>query len=404
MADSSSESHTLDSNIQLGIISHGFPTRRNPHAHTFIKDHSKLFDNEETVSPFAIIITPYSIPFTTKWKKNHSPPLYDKSERVFYLSLPRKKFPNFIKYNLSSKLYSYVKNRQFDFLHYHWAYPAGIALPAIKKLTGLPSILTVHKIDWYENKNNPDLYPLIESAFKAADNLLITGPRLYEDIIDHIPDIDSKCKIIYNHVDLSFFTLPDKTAKLTSKETLGWDPQSFHFLNVARIHPEKGLDVMIRAMANLDDNHNFHVHTIGEVSSKAYLLELKSLLREKNIKNFHFHSPVNRERLRTYYHAADAFIQSSRVEGFSVALLEAIATGLPVIATKTGGAELIVEENESGFLIETDQIGLLAQKMQAIIENYPSFDMKSGRRLIQKKFSKEAFKDKLLTIYRENLS
>ena len=183
-------------------------------------------------------------------------------------------------------------------------------------------------------------------------------------------------------------------AQNEAQRALGWDSGRKHVLTVANIRHEKGVDRLLKAAIGLQRecrdgsgrgeygergdasaNKGVVFHLIGQPAQGAYRQEIRELAREleqesegdrgeggdrraqgeQSDKHSRIeailHPPVPREQLAMYYRAADLYVIPSRSEGFNVSLLEAAATGLPVLATHTGGAGIVLRDCE-GLLIE----------------------------------------------------
>jgi glycosyltransferase involved in cell wall biosynthesis len=97
---------------------------------------------------------------------------------------------------------------------------------------------------------------------------------------------------------------------------------------------------------------------------------------------------------------AHAFVLSSRYETFGVALVEAQATGLPVVATRSGGPEDIVTE-ETGRLVPTEASGALAQALRAMRDQWASYDPHRIRAHVLDTYGPEPFVRRVRSFYRQ---
>lgn len=110
--------------------------------------------------------------------------------------------------------------------------------------------------------------------------------------------------------------------------------------------------------------------------------------------------PLDREQARHYYQQAHAFVLPSQHETLGVVFLEAIACGLPIIATRCGGPECIVNK-ANGLLVETGNPKELAVAMEKLMENYTCYDKKTIRNFYLEHFSTRPICDQLMNTYNE---
>jgi len=165
---------------------------------------------------------------------------------------------------------------------------------------------------------------------------------------------------IYNGLDLAHWTPPAPTPKA---------PGEFLIATVGNIRPVKGHDVLIRAAAIVLARFPKATFTIaGEILEPAYFAELQTLAYTLNITDrIRFLGGVT--DLRTCLAAADLFVLPSRSEGFSNAIVEAMALALPVVATNVGGNAEAVATGISGLIVPPDDPEALAAAILQILQD-----------------------------------
>lgn len=143
-----------------------------------------------------------------------------------------------------------------------------------------------------------------------------------------------------------------------------------YVLSVARLEPHKGQDRLISAIRELPDD--VRAVLVGEGSARA---DLESLAREIGVSDrVRFAGRVDDGDLPTLYAAADAFALLSRettegVEGGGIALLEACAYGLPVVAGATGGIPETIRDAETGLLVDPDEVPSVVRGLRRVLED-----------------------------------
>jgi phosphatidyl-myo-inositol dimannoside synthase len=149
---------------------------------------------------------------------------------------------------------------------------------------------------------------------------------------------------------------------------------TYRLITVSRIVPNKGIDVVLRALAILDKkNIPFHYVIAGSGPERESLEELALHLGLND--RVEFTGYVPEESKWPLLHAADLFVMPSRVnpmeqhEGFGIAFLEAAACGIPSIGSNAGGIPDAVIDGETGILVEPDSAEKLADALIFFYQN-----------------------------------
>jgi L-malate glycosyltransferase len=185
---------------------------------------------------------------------------------------------------------------------------------------------------------------------------------------------------IPNGVDTEFFQ-PRVRAEESGK---------LRFLLVGRRQPQKGVDLLLKAiqtlkLSGLEDK--FEVKLCGSDNSDY---DYRSMAKELGVAHLVNFLPFHKD-MRNIYQEAQSFILPSRGEGLSNALLEAMAMGLPVIATRVSGTPDVVRNEKDGLLISPESSDALAEAMKRIIFD-PALRQQLGqnaRRRVEDEFSME---------------
>ncbi|HVB45956.1 MAG TPA: glycosyltransferase family 4 protein [Streptosporangiaceae bacterium] len=148
-----------------------------------------------------------------------------------------------------------------------------------------------------------------------------------------------KVVVIPNGVDTSFFRPGDRRLPSTADSR----PR---LLFVGRLSSQKNLGQLLHALDGVSDR--FDTTLVGGGEQEA---ELKQAVAEMRLKNVRFHGPANGTGLLELYRRADVFVLPSEREGMPLVLLEALAMGLPIVATDIPGSRELVVDGENGYLV-----------------------------------------------------
>lgn len=194
--------------------------------------------------------------------------------------------------------------------------------------------------------------PLLRVVWRRADHVIANSEGLNELAKEFAPYIP--ISVIPNGVDIERFRSFERD----------WSPP--HLLFVGRIVYQKGLDVLFKALAELQDLP-WKLTLVGD---GPFLEDLKSQAkREGFLDRVKFPGWVEKDQLVHYYQQANIFVLPSRHEGMSNALLEAMAMGLPIVASDIAGNEELVIPGKNGFLISTNDQGSLTRSIKKCIRD-----------------------------------
>lgn len=208
-----------------------------------------------------------------------------------------------------------------------------------------------------------------------------------------------KVVTLYSGVEMERFAKPCNTVELRS--SLGLQKASHVVCTVGNIRQVKGLDVYIRAAAQVCRVFPRAVFLIvGYRDDEAHAKELERLVRELGLsENVRFLG--GHEEVHPLLKLSDAFCLLSRSEGFSMALLEAMACGLPCVATRVGGNAEAIEEGRSGFLVEAEDAKAAAERILWLLRNSErSAKMgAAGRKVVERRFTVDVMVQNLVHVY-----
>jgi glycosyltransferase involved in cell wall biosynthesis len=217
-----------------------------------------------------------------------------------------------------------------------------------------------------------------------------------EQVRRHAIEVDridaGRVQTIYNGLDLADWDAVPRPAR---------NPGEFLVTTVGNIRPVKGHDVFIRAAATIVQQlPKVSFSIAGDVIEPTYLAELQTLIRDLDlVKHFRFEGSVT--NLRQHLAAADIFVLPSRSEGFSNAIIEAMASSLPVVATDVGGNGEAVKDGITGFLVPPEDPDALAAAILRLLSD-PSLAKAmgaAGRNVVAERFTTEAMMNQIAGAY-----
>jgi len=221
--------------------------------------------------------------------------------------------------------------------------------------------------------------PFFEKAYRGCDRLVPVSESLLTGLRSLMPWIDEKVEVIPNMIREEMF-LPPQQPRTT-------DP--FIFFWAGRLEHVKGVDLLLWSVADLKTRAKgaFRVRLAGRGSLRNQLeQQAASLGLEEEVR---FLGRISREEMQVEMQRASCFVLPTRYEAFGAVLIEAMATGLPVIATRSGGPEHVVP-GEAGFLIDPDDAGQLTDAMLRMMKEYSRFRQERIRSLAVKRFGEKS--------------
>ena len=274
-----------------------------------------------------------------------------------------------------------------DHLHAHFGmYAADLAM-LTNRLTGIPYTFTTHGHDIY--KCPPKNFALKSRLAKKHVTVSRYNKRY---LIDHFGVRDEDLEVIRCGVD--FESIPP------GKEEAG----GHMILSVARLSQEKGLDLLVSACRILKDQGvDFECRIVGEGPERP---ALEKLIQEQGLEG-----KVRLLGARTQGEIFSLLAQArvkvlpsrSGEESMGVALMEAMACGVPVVGPDTKGVPELVEDGECGFLVPPENVGALAEKIKVLLTDKALGKQfaEKGRRKVFREFNLKTETDKLLSLWKQ---
>ena len=228
-------------------------------------------------------------------------------------------------------------------------------------ITRKPVIATFHGA--VDVGNNERLMWLKFGAINiGASSIVAVSDSLRENIVSRTPLKSSKTTVIYNGINTPDFRQPPSNA---IRKKMGWNDNDFIIGSLGNIRPAKAYDILLQAAALLKD-HTSHFRFVIAGQGKGKLYDSLLKLRDKLGLNESVHFLGFNDQPADFLSNLDLFLLSSSSEGFSIATIQAMAAGLPVVATRSGGPQEIITHKTNGWLVDPDDPQLIADTLEKL--------------------------------------
>lgn len=256
------------------------------------------------------------------------------------------------------------REKGFDATLAFFGVPCGFLAYLLKICFGIPYVVALRGSDvpGYSNKYN-HLYffltPLVSFVWKHSAAVVANSKGLRDLALTVSPK--QPLEVIGNGVDTKRFA-PDSTHRPANEFIV--TP------GASRVTSRKGLKYLVEAIQELAPRFpQLRLKIMGDSDGNERAM-LEALVREGNISDrVEFIGRVPREETTRYYQEASLFVLPSLNEGMSNAMLEALACGLPIIMTPTGGAEELIQEGKNGIIVPFESNKDIAAAMEKFLTN-----------------------------------
>lgn len=291
-----------------------------------------------------------------------------------------------------------------DLIHAHGhPYLSSFVAAKLAKRYAKPFVLTQHNTfikygNFWDTVERLNDFAVGNAVLKEADKIIVVSNATMRYVLSLGADPE-KIELLYNGVDLERFK-PLTGVKDAVREKLGISKNAVVVITVRRLVYKNGVDTLIdSAKIAIKKNPRLVFLAVGEGPDFA---EVKARIEQLGIGNsFRLMGFVSDEDLPVYYNAADFFVLPSKSgEGLPLVALEAMACGLPVIATKVGGISEVIMEGY-GKIVPPDNPDALAEAVLEFSHRELSALKNGLRSRIEQKFSWDKNVERLVKIYKE---
>jgi glycosyltransferase involved in cell wall biosynthesis len=336
----------------------------------------------------------------SKWApKNRDEVKADDGFKVYRVSASNPRVFNFRGHTLSGELLNIhalprlnfsAEFGEYDIIHFHD--DIDLSFPSFANLfrSKTPTLLHCHSIPYTYGRYKRNI--LSGTLFRKAADLYVGLSRFSVRLLQNLGLPNSKLFTLPNAVDIETFR-PSSEKKIDNL-----------ILYAARITRGKGLDVLIKALPNL--NVRARLVIIGPVGDQLFFREIQRLIRKMNAETMHkveYLGLVSISDLARWHRQASIFVCPSISDHFPISILEAMASGTPVVASRIGAIPEMIVDELSGLLVSENDPAALAFALKRLLESSELRDMlgKNARQTVEKYYSWDVVLRKLLGTYED---
>lgn len=273
-----------------------------------------------------------------------------------------------------------LQEKKVTHIHAHFATHPAMAAWIMHQISGISYSITVHAHDIYVNRS------MLEPKLRNASFIVAISDFNREFLARHYGDwVREKIKIVHCGIDTEVYSnLSGSGGSVTGKKTL---------VSIGSLQPYKGMQYLVNACAILKERGvSFVCKIIGEGEERKHLSEL--IARHGLEDHVELLGAKRQDEVAGLLREASCYVQPSvitetgKMEGIPVAMMEAMATNLPVIASKLSGIPELVRHGETGYLVPPGESQALADAIEYVLTHSAETSQiaASGRGMVRAEF------------------
>ena len=290
------------------------------------------------------------------------------------------------------KMVRLLKKARPDIVHSHGYYAAVIGRIA-SRFARVPAVIAhVHNTYWNYAARN--LFMEFSLSY-ITDKIVCCSNAVRDFVLQYEKVSPKKVITVYNSIDIERFRRPVEKTRL--KRSLGIAEDETVVISVASLTPKKGHRYLLEALGAIDAKHKVRLLVVGTGPLRA---ELENYVHRKQLGAKVIFLGV-RDDIPGLLGISDIFAMPSLIEGFGIATAEAMAAGLPVLATNVGGTPEVVSDGVSGILVPSKDPVALAEAITSLILDKETAERmgREGYKIAKERFSVETMVSKIEKLY-----
>lgn len=356
-----------------------YPDDKLPHHGVFVRDQASTLNKDLDVAVISSKVD-YSSFRLFSWRISES--TYEGMKE--YRLMVNRSIPllNQVNYLLISIWVTYKIGKKFKphIIHGNIAYPGGIWAYCTAFLLSCPFVVSDHTSRFTDNFRSAFHRWLTMFSLRRAGRVIAVSSWAARNIKDVIKrDVE----IVPNLIHVDEYAIAHNDQAIAQIGFLGGLSSEIH---------RKGLDILLTAIAPIRDE--FVLHIGGQGRFLNYYQDMAMSLGIGSKCRFHGFVPYVPEFMRNLHF----FVSSSRMEAFGMVIAEAMACGLPVITTDSGGPADFID-TDCGRMVPVGDVQALRAAIEWMLENYRSFDRNGIRRKVVNHYSPQAFSTTMQKLY-----
>lgn len=280
-----------------------------------------------------------------------------------------------------------------DVIHAH-VYFAGVPAVLLGKRYRIPVIITEHSSEFPRRRISGLNKLKAKFAFENASLVCPVSENLKKNIASY--GIQARFCVVPNVVDMLLFSLGERTPIRKGEE------RKKRMLLVALLDSKKGVPYLLEALAYLRKSRDdFVLDSVGDGPNRA---EYENQVNKLGLADVvHFHGLKTKPEVAGFMKQSNFFVLPSLWENLPCVLIEAMASGLPIVATEVGGIPEIINE-KVGVLVPPKDVEALAEAIDYMLDHYQDYSTKEIAQYASERFSYETVGKQLLEIYEKVMS
>jgi N-acetyl-alpha-D-glucosaminyl L-malate synthase BshA len=286
-------------------------------------------------------------------------------ERICFHEVRPENYPVFhyppYSLSLAAKMVEVARTHRLDVLHAHYAMPHAASAYLARQMLAdqkIRTVTTLHGTDITLVGQAPSFYEVTKFSIDQSDAVTTVSGWL-EGETRRIFRTERDIRVIHNFIDVDTF----KPRPLEERRSKFAAPEEKILLHISNFRPVKNLRALVDVFRRVQERHPSRLLLVGDGPDRLSVLELVKALGIQDRVQF----LGNQEYVEELLPIADAFMLPSLHESFGLTVLEAMAVGVPVVATSVGGTAEVVAEGETGYLRSPHDVDGMVEALERIL-------------------------------------